>query len=52
MTIKTTIAAALLAIAPTLSFAACFDDHKQQAMNCAEGKIWDENTSSCVDATT
>ncbi len=50
MKIKTALAALVLALAPAIATAACFDDHSQQAMSCAEGTIWDEKTSACVDA--
>jgi hypothetical protein len=51
MKIKTTLAAFVLAVAPTLSFAACWEGHSQQAMSCAEGQVWDETSEACVEAT-
>lgn len=51
MTIKTLLTAGLLALAPVMSFAAC-SGHTEQAMSCADGMVWDAETSSCVEQTT
>ncbi len=51
MTIKTTLAAFILVLAPGLASAQCFGDYhqpKQTAMSCAEGMIIDEETGTCV----
>lgn len=50
MTIKTALAALVLALAPAIASATCFGDHSQQAMSCADGMIWDEKTATCVEA--
>lgn len=50
MTIKTTVAALLLTLAPGLAIAmGCQGDHGQQAaISCAEGTMWDAEESACV----
>jgi len=55
MKISTTLAAALLALTPSLGFAmGChFDEHKADtAMSCAEGTVIDEETGTCVPVVT
>ncbi|MDJ0630300.1 MAG: chitin-binding domain-containing protein [Rhodobacter sp.] len=53
MKIKTAIFATILAVAPTLTFAACNWQHStQEAMSCAEGMVWDAETETCVEQVT
>ena len=53
MKIKTIVAAALLALSPSISLAMCNGEHaSQEAMSCAEGTVWDAATSTCVDQAT
>lgn len=53
MTIKTTLAALLLVLAPGLAAAYCQgESHTQTAMTCAEGMIMDEDTGTCVPLST
>lgn len=47
MTIKVIIAAAALAVAPTLVLAQCSSD-KHQAQSCAEGYTLDSASGTCV----
>ena len=49
-TMKTTIAALVLATAPTLGFAMCSgESHKMDtAASCAEGMVLDATTGICV----
>lgn len=53
MTVKTFLAAAVLAVLPGLTFAACTGaaSHDQQAMSCAEGTQWDAQSATCVPIT-
>lgn len=51
MSLKTSLAAAALTIAPILAPAvagATCSGHDTQAMSCAEGSAWDAGTQSCV----
>ena len=50
MKFKITLAAAVLAFAPTFALAqGCNSEHgAEQAMSCAEGLIWDDATGTCV----
>ncbi len=50
MTIKTVFAAAVLALVPALSQAACTGESHadQQAMTCADGTQWDAETATCL----
>ncbi|MGY3436549.1 MULTISPECIES: hypothetical protein [unclassified Marinovum] len=45
--IKTLFCAALLAVLPVVSFASCSGGH--QAMSCAQGSVWDQETEACVE---
>ena len=47
MTIKTTLAALALVTVPALASAMCADK-THQAMNCAEGTVWDNASQACV----
>ena len=49
--LKTTLTALVLALAPAIAGAACFDGHTKQAMTCAEGSVWDSEKAVCVDVT-
>lgn len=50
MTLKTIFAALVLALAPSLAAAACWEGHaKEQAMTCAEGSVWDAEQATCVE---
>jgi len=51
MTIKTLVAASLLAGLPMLASAQCMGDNAkadQQAMSCLLGTAWDVDTGLCV----
>lgn len=54
MRIKTIVAAALLAAAPTLALAeGCGWGHiEKQVSTCGEGQMFDEKTMTCVDQAT
>ncbi|MCG6904343.1 MAG: carbohydrate-binding module family 14 protein [Rhodobacter sp.] len=54
MSIKTTLAAAILALAPTFAIAqGCHSDHgTEQAMSCSDGLVWDPATGACVEQVT
>jgi len=47
MTIKTTVAALALILAPSLALAYC-NDKGQTAASCAAGAVWDEAKGACV----
>ena len=49
MKMKTLLAAAILALSPTLTLAmGCQGDHAtQEAMSCAEGTMFDDTTGKC-----
>ena len=50
MKTKTALAALVLAFAPALAQAECaWERHAK--MSCAEGKVWDDKTMSCVTPT-
>lgn len=49
MTFRTLVVAAILAAAPTFSFAMCNWQHTQEAMTCAEGMVWDAETETCIE---
>ncbi|MWD30045.1 adenylosuccinate lyase [Aquicoccus sp. SCR17] len=51
MTLKTLLAAAVLTLSPVIAGATC-SAHKDQAMSCADGLVWDAETSSCVQQVT
>lgn len=46
------LTAVILGAGPVAAGAACFGDHSQQAMSCAEGTIWDETKGACVEVST
>lgn len=49
MKIKLTLAAIALTMAPSLGMAMCSgDDHAKATMSCADGKVLDSATNSCV----
>ena len=49
MKIKITLAALVLAATPGLAVAMCSGMKPQQtALSCAEGQVWDSQTSTCV----
>ena len=53
MKIKTILAAALLAAAPTFVIAQGCNDHgAEQASSCADGFAWDKDAGTCVEQTT
>jgi hypothetical protein len=55
MTIKTILAAGLLAVAPSFALAmgCSFGEHTETtAMTCAEGAMLDEETGTCVPVVT
>ncbi|PTM99705.1 hypothetical protein C8N32_1368 [Rhodovulum imhoffii] len=53
MILKTTFAALVLALAPTLSVAeGCGWEKKMNASSCAEGQTLDHASGKCVDKTT
>lgn len=45
-----TILTALILAAPLSAQAECPYDH-QQAMSCADGKVWDKDSKTCTAAT-
>ncbi|WP_213548425.1 hypothetical protein [Vannielia litorea] len=49
MKTKTALAALVLAFAPALAYAECSSQHVR--MSCADGKVWDEKSSSCITPT-
>ena len=53
MKLNFTIAAAILAFAPTFASAmGCGHGHDQQAMSCAEGMVWDADKGICAEQVT
>ena len=50
MKLKFTLAAAILALTPTLALAmGCSKEHAiEQAMSCADGMVWDADKGSCT----
>lgn len=53
MTIKTILSAAVLALAPTLALAeGCGWEKRMNANQCADGKIFDSASGTCVDQST
>ncbi|HMO07940.1 MAG TPA: hypothetical protein PKD10_09865 [Paracoccaceae bacterium] len=50
MTLRLSLAAMALALAPGLAAAMCSDDQyiKSTASACAEGQVWDAATQGCV----
>ncbi len=46
---KTLLAALVLALAPAVTVAACWDD--RTAMTCADGTVYDADTHRCVPTT-
>lgn len=48
MTIRTTLAALALILAPGLATAACFGMHQPTAAACAEGQVWDSASGGCI----
>ncbi len=49
MKIKTTLAVIALTLAPTMTFAYCNGDVKQEsASSCMAGATWDEAKGACV----
>lgn len=50
MTIRTTLAALALALAPGLAIAQCADKGMKDisASVCGEGQVWDTQTQTCV----
>jgi hypothetical protein len=48
MTLKTAFIALVLASAPALAFASCYDTHQTSASACAEGQVFDPASQSCV----
>lgn len=48
-TTKTLIAAATLAVLPTLGFAQCAGKvHQEAMMSCADGMVYDAESKTCV----
>lgn len=45
-----TLLTALVLTTPVAALAECPHDH-QQAMSCADGKIWDKDSKTCTAAT-
>jgi len=53
MKITTIIAAALLAISPSISMASCNWEHPtKEASTCGDGMVWDTATDSCTEQVT
>ncbi|HBZ44965.1 MAG TPA: adenylosuccinate lyase [Maritimibacter sp.] len=50
MTVKTLLAAAAVACAPTLALACPM--HETASMSCKDGFKWDEKSSACVEQVT
>ncbi|MCO6382201.1 MAG: hypothetical protein JXQ91_02510 [Vannielia sp.] len=50
MKTKTALAALVLALAPALAHAECSSSH-EVTMTCADGKVWDEKSASCITPT-
>jgi len=48
MTVKTTLVALTLALAPTLGFAMGCSGGTHQAQSCAAGFVWDAELQSCT----
>jgi hypothetical protein len=48
-TILTTLA---LTVLPASAFAMCSGAKDHQAMSCAEGSVWDQQTGTCVQQVT
>ena len=48
MSVRSILAAAILALAPTFALAQACDHGTEQAMSCADGMVWDSTTGSCV----
>ncbi|WP_168222898.1 hypothetical protein [Oceanicola sp. D3] len=49
MKTKTALAALALALSPALAYAECSSQHVR--MSCADGKVWDDKTASCITPT-
>lgn len=47
MTLKTTITALILGLAPAASFAFC-SERNHQAQSCAQGTVWDAEAQQCI----
>ncbi|MCC5975403.1 MAG: hypothetical protein JJT81_15325 [Rubellimicrobium sp.] len=54
MTLKTLATALTIAVLPGLAAAMCSGKTavEQQAMNCADGTMWDQASSTCVPLST
>ncbi|GAA0286269.1 hypothetical protein [Rhodovulum strictum] len=54
MTFKTILSAALLTLAPTLALAnsGCGWEKRMNASQCADGKVFDSASGTCVDRAT
>ncbi|MBY6047328.1 adenylosuccinate lyase [Vannielia litorea] len=50
MKTKTALAALVLAFAPAFAYAECSSAH-EVTMSCADGKVWDAKTASCITPT-
>jgi hypothetical protein len=52
MTIRTALAALVLAAVPAVGWAGCNDGHRNMSTSsCAEGQTWDATTQTCVPVT-
>ncbi|TCP61896.1 hypothetical protein EV663_10381 [Rhodovulum bhavnagarense] len=52
MTIKTIMAASVLALAPTFALAECGWEKKMNASQCPEGQVLDAASGACVNQAT
>ena len=52
MTLKTTVVASILALAPAFAVAAGCSKDMHEVMACADGQTYDYETRSCVDIVT
>ncbi|MFP4239445.1 adenylosuccinate lyase [Rhodosalinus sp.] len=48
-TVKTLVVAAALTVVPAMSMAMCSGMKSDQAVSCADGKVWDSEQRACVE---
>ena len=46
------LTALILAVMPTLAFAACGGHEQREASSCMDGYVWDSGAQACVEKTT